>query len=104
MASAFPPAEVSPSQPKSSWNLQANQEDNVAVHTEGPSPRVSLSQTLWAVKLPIQFNQTYVSHTLKDGSVVKNLPMDQSLVWKDLTCCRASKPVGWAVEPVGSNY
>ena len=72
MASAFPPAEVSPSQPKSSWNLQANQEDNVAVHTEGPSPRVSLSQTLWAVKLPIQFNQTYVSHTLKDGSVVKN--------------------------------
>ena len=69
MASAFPPAEVSPSQPKSSWNLQANQEDNVAVHTEGPSPRVSLSQTLWAVKLPIQFNQTYVSHTLKDGSV-----------------------------------
>ena len=63
------------------------------MHTEGPSPRVSLSQTLWAVKLPIQFNQTYVSHTLKDGSVVKNLPMDQSLVWKDLTCCRASKPM-----------
>ena len=91
------------------------------MHTEGPRPRVFLSQTLWAIKLPIQFNQTYSGHSLKDATV--GLPWGlsgkesyqcrgtcvQSLVRKDLTCCRATKPVchyyeAHVLEPESCNY